>query len=214
MTWLVIGGLGRARETAIPRILTAAVFNETTARVVAVDLADSTDELVGAQSMTRLEFDALLAHGEAFGLSVNHPWTPNEVVYVAEECIVPQILSVDAAEKQLREFVTASRVRGYAELRRDNQRKALQHFDLARQVTNEVDDYVRVCVLESPRYRAPWFDWLERYAPGLDLNESASLLKLVPSKAIFERPHVVGRSSASVSRNTLATRPRTVNVEP
>jgi hypothetical protein len=181
MSGVIVGFFASGDSTDIPRVLTAAV--KTAEGIIAADSQDDLHDAAGT-AMSDEDFRELVTRGEA---RVSEPttWLDDSAPYVPADSTEVIFKPLDEIERLLRAFVDECRKGGAQALRQQADHEALRLFDRARRVSNESDDYVRVCLLEAPKLRGPWREWLNTYAPSLDIEARGVALGVLPSRPLF-----------------------------
>jgi len=97
------------------------------------------------------------------------PWDNDKALYIAPHRTEIEHRTYKDLDRDLNEFVGSARASGYDHLRKGNREEALNYFDRARRVSNELDDYVRIAFLEpNEMFKKLWLDWVARQYPDVN----------------------------------------------
>lgn len=171
--WRVIGCFEPAMVREIPCVPAAAVrISDTSDVVYSITLRGEIESKGTIQ-----EFRECVDLGSAFRVDLGE-WPPDHVLFIEAGALMPIWVTLDEADARLRAFVSQHIEEGHKALPFDRE-LALKHFDLARRVSNEPLDVLRVCYLLEGEYQGIWTEWLEKYYPDLDHRAEALKLGLI-----------------------------------
>lgn len=122
-------------------------------------------------------FQECVELGRAFRVDLGK-WPADHVLFIEVGELMPTWVTVEDAQDRFKVFVYKQLEIGHQELPFDRE-KARHHFDLARRVSKEPQDIIRVCYLLGGNDRSVWTEWLEENYPDIDHRAEALKLGLI-----------------------------------